>query len=77
MIETNRLLLRAWRNSDKPRFAQITNTPHMTEHLGGDHQVTGMNLSIDGKAAKQASERLSGQPIVLTWMIGRLSPNVS
>lgn len=34
MIETERLWLRGWRNSDKPRFIQIINTASMMEHMG-------------------------------------------
>jgi len=35
MIETERLILRAWREEDVPEFARVTNTPAVMEYLGG------------------------------------------
>lgn len=35
MIETPRLILRPWREADKPAFHDIINTPAMMEHFGG------------------------------------------
>jgi RimJ/RimL family protein N-acetyltransferase len=35
MIETERLVLRDWRNGDAARFAQVTNTPNVMRWLGG------------------------------------------
>lgn len=34
-IETERLILRVWRDGDLARFAEITNTPAVMRHLGG------------------------------------------
>ena len=35
MIETERLILRPWREEDVPEFARVTNTPAVMEFLGG------------------------------------------
>lgn len=35
MIETERLILRPWREADKPAFHDIINTPAMMTHFGG------------------------------------------
>jgi RimJ/RimL family protein N-acetyltransferase len=35
MIETDRLILRPWREADKPAFHDIINTPAMMAHFGG------------------------------------------
>ena len=35
MIETERLRLRPWRETDKPVFHALANTPAMMEHFGG------------------------------------------
>lgn len=35
MITTERLLLRPWREADKPGFHELANTPAMMEHFGG------------------------------------------
>ena len=35
MIETERLILRPWREEDGPEFVRVTNTPAVMAHLGG------------------------------------------
>jgi RimJ/RimL family protein N-acetyltransferase len=35
MIETERLVLRSWREGDGAEFARVTNSPEVMEHLGG------------------------------------------
>ncbi len=35
MIETERLILREWRDEDGPEFVRVTNTRAVMEHLGG------------------------------------------
>lgn len=35
MIETNRLLLRPWKEQDLPEFIRVTNTENVMRHLGG------------------------------------------
>lgn len=35
MIQTERLILRPWREEDKPVFHALVNTPRMMEHFGG------------------------------------------
>jgi RimJ/RimL family protein N-acetyltransferase len=35
MIETERLLIRLWRDSDRADYLETCNTPAVTEHLGG------------------------------------------
>ena len=35
MIETPRLILRPWRQSDLPEFIRVTNTPAVMRYLGG------------------------------------------
>lgn len=60
MIETPRLILRPWREDDKPAFEAIINTPAMMEHFGGvwpkgehdalidtlieDHETSGLTM---------------------------------
>ena len=35
MIQTERLILRPWREDDVAEFARVTNTPAVMEFLGG------------------------------------------
>ncbi|MGH6997828.1 MAG: GNAT family N-acetyltransferase, partial [Phenylobacterium sp.] len=35
MIETERLILRRWKDSDRPAFAQICADPEVMQWLGG------------------------------------------
>jgi RimJ/RimL family protein N-acetyltransferase len=35
MIDTERLILRGWREEDGPEFVRVTNTPAVMRHLGG------------------------------------------
>lgn len=54
MIETERLILRPWRDADKPAFAAIVNTPAMMEHFGGVAPRAQINALIDVQMANQA-----------------------
>lgn len=59
MIETERLVLRPWREADKPAYAAMVDTPAMTAHLGG---VTGRAVPdafIDAQIAMQARHGFS------------------
>lgn len=59
MIETERLLLRAWRVDDIPSFTAITNTPRMMEHMGGIRTPAEIEDLISRQIAMQASCGLS------------------
>lgn len=54
MIETERLVLRPWREEDRAAFVAINNTPAMMEHLGGVQSAAGINAKFDGRVADQA-----------------------
>ena len=54
MIETARLILRPWREADKPAFAAIVNTPAMMTHFGGVQPREQIDALIDAQMANQA-----------------------
>jgi RimJ/RimL family protein N-acetyltransferase len=54
VIETARLVLRPWREADKPAFAALANTPAMTEHLGGVTTRAALDALIDAQVAHRA-----------------------
>jgi RimJ/RimL family protein N-acetyltransferase len=56
MIETDRLLLRPWRESDKPAFRAIINTPAMMEHFGGVAPDARIDATIDAEMERQARD---------------------
>lgn len=56
MIETERLILRPWREADKPRFEQIVNIPTMMEHFGGVRPRADLDALIDRLMAHQAKD---------------------
>ena len=55
MIEADRLVMRPWREADKPGFAAIINTPAMMTHFGG----VAPREQIDAQMAGQASDGFS------------------
>lgn len=59
MIETPRLILRPWREADKPGFDAIINTPAMMKHFGGVAPRPAMDALIDGQIAQQAEDGFS------------------
>ncbi|CAN5404155.1 GNAT family N-acetyltransferase [soil metagenome] len=54
MIETRRLLLRAWREADKPGFRALVNTPAMMAHFGGPVPRERHDVIIDRQIDQQA-----------------------
>lgn len=56
MIETPRLLLRAWREADKDEYVRIINTPAMMEHFGGPQRREVHDALIDRMIAAQARD---------------------
>jgi RimJ/RimL family protein N-acetyltransferase len=54
MIETERLLLRPWREEDRPAFVALNNTPAMMEHLGGVQPVAAIDAKFDRRVEDQA-----------------------
>ena len=58
-LVTERFVLRPWRESDKPEFAAIMNTPGMTRHLGGVQDRSEIDLLVDKRMADQARDGLS------------------
>lgn len=54
MIETARLILRPWRESDKAPFNAIINTPAMMAHFGGVTAREKIDAIIDREMARQA-----------------------
>ena len=56
MIETERLILRPWREEDKPAFNAIINTPAMMKHFGGVKPPEEIYPLIDRQMEKQAAD---------------------
>lgn len=56
MIETERLILRPWREDDKPTFNAIINTPAMMVHFGGVRPRADIDALIDKLMANQAKD---------------------
>lgn len=54
MIETARLLLRPWREDDKPGFHALVNTPVMMAHFGGPVAREKHDTIIDRQIEQQA-----------------------
>ena len=59
MIETERLVLRPWREADKPAFDTIINTPPMMEHFGGVAPREQIDALLDAQMADQAADGFS------------------
>ena len=59
MIDTPRLALRPWRESDKPGFDAIINTPAMMEHFGGIWRPREHDALIDAQIVSQARDGFS------------------
>jgi len=59
VIETDRLILRPWRESDKPRFDQIINTPAMMAHFGGVWPPREHDALIDAQIASEDRDGFS------------------
>jgi RimJ/RimL family protein N-acetyltransferase len=53
MIETERLILRPWREVDVPEFARVTNTPAVMEFLGGVKEAEAFRGSFERVSASQ------------------------
>jgi len=56
VIETPRLILRAWHEADKPAFDAIINTPAMMAHFGGVRPRADIDRLLDGQMAKQVAD---------------------
>jgi RimJ/RimL family protein N-acetyltransferase len=54
VIETERLLLRGWREADKPAFHALVNTPVMMEHFGGPTTRAKHDTILDRQIDQQA-----------------------
>lgn len=59
MIETERLVLRPWREADKPAFHDLINTPAMMTHFGGVRPRADIDVLIDQQIASQAADGCS------------------
>lgn len=55
MIETERLILRPWREGDKAALNRIINTPAMMAHFGGVAPRAKIDALIDAQIAGQAA----------------------
>jgi RimJ/RimL family protein N-acetyltransferase len=53
MIETERLILRPWREDDAAEFARVTNTPAVMEYLGGVKEPEAFRGSFERVSASQ------------------------
>jgi RimJ/RimL family protein N-acetyltransferase len=53
MIQTERLILRRWREADVPEFARVTNTPAVMEFLGGVKEPEAFRGSFERVSASQ------------------------
>lgn len=56
MIETDRLILRPWREDDKSVFNAIINTPTMMAHFGGVSDRARIDALLDGEMVRQARD---------------------
>jgi RimJ/RimL family protein N-acetyltransferase len=56
VIETDRLILRPWREDDKPAFVAIVNTPAMMLHFGGVRPPDQIEALVDRQMEKQAAD---------------------
>jgi RimJ/RimL family protein N-acetyltransferase len=54
MIRTGRLVLRPWREADKPAFHALVNTPAMMAHFGGPVEQAKHDLILDKQITQQA-----------------------
>ncbi len=54
MIQTERLILRAWRDEDGPEFVRATNTPAVMTYLGGVDDPARLMTSVARQQAIQA-----------------------
>jgi RimJ/RimL family protein N-acetyltransferase len=54
MIETERLILRPWRDEDADEFVRVTNTPAVMAHLGGVDDPARLAQSCGRQQAMQA-----------------------
>ncbi|RYY22873.1 MAG: N-acetyltransferase [Sphingomonadales bacterium] len=70
MIETERLLLRPWREGDKPGFHALINTPAMMEHFGGPVPQAKHDLILDRQIEQQARH---GHCMWAVEMLGELA----
>ena len=55
MIETERLILRAWRDDDRDEFLAMCNSPAVMEHLGGPSSPEQIDAGIGRIRASQAA----------------------
>ena len=54
MIETERLILRPWREEDVAEFARVTNTPAVMEYLGGVQKPESLHAGfLRGRASQE------------------------
>ena len=67
MIETERLILRPWREEDVTEFARVTNTPAVMEFLGGVKEPEAFR---DSYARVSASQERNG---FCFWIVERRS----
>jgi RimJ/RimL family protein N-acetyltransferase len=56
VIGTGRLILRPWREADKPAFVALVNTPAMMAHFGGVAPAEKVAALIDAQMANQARD---------------------
>ena len=59
MIETERLLLRCWREGDREAYSAHCNTPAVTRHLGGPATEEAVDAALGRIAASQAADGFS------------------
>lgn len=64
-VETERLILRDWREADWPRFFAVTNTPAVMQWLGGEMDAEGE------RAARDRLETYARQDGFTFWVIER------
>src|ERR1700731_1026975 len=54
MIQTERLLLRPWRQEDVAEFVRVTNTPAVMEYLGGVQEPESLQAGyVRGRASQE------------------------
>jgi RimJ/RimL family protein N-acetyltransferase len=70
VIETERLILRPWREADVAEFARVTNTQAVMEFLGGTKQPESFRESYERVTACQEKNGFS------FWIVERRTDNV-
>ncbi len=70
MIQTERLVLRPWRDGDGPEFVRVTNTPAVMRHLGGVDNPARLISSVERQ------EKMQAERGHCFWIVERMADGV-